>query len=439
MTVYGQIPGVRIETSTGTLSGVTIGTESILTLVGVGEIGGSGPENEAVQVSDRAELTSTFADDTDLSVAFDQATANGANPEFLYAVKASTTSVTETSDTVNEKTLSDIPVPNTQNITVTETTGSTELNLEFRYEDTLSVPSDTSTVYLNPSTGQFEEDVADTIEFEYETVDWTSAIEAASDAFGEGQFGIIQPLTYEEEAGTALTSTLDTMRNDELKMAVGIIGADPNKTVLDEHPGYDTTDITARFDDDTIFSIAGASLADRGPDQPGFGSDVLGAVGGLFAGNPNTDPVYDDTLVGVGRLAQKFSRADVTGLRDGRIIPLRDTGTVRVADNRSTYEIGTEPDWERDFFRRRVVDLVTVTVYRIARRQIGGILDSDTVDDVEDAVGVELAELVDDGLLEAGGQNVTAFRDDDRTIGLDLEISPLGVAKSADVNLEVIA
>jgi hypothetical protein len=439
MTVYGDIPGVRIETSTGTLSGVTIGTESILTLIGVGEIGGSAPENEAVQVSDRAELINKFSDDTDLSVAFDQATANGANPDFLYAVKASTQSVTETSDTVSEKTLSDIPVPNKENITVTETTGSTELNLEFRYEDTVPVPEDTSTVYLNPSTGDFEDDVADTIEFEYDTVDWTSAIEAAAEAFEEGQFGIIQPLTSEEQAGTALTNTLDTMRNDELKMAVGIIGADPNKTVLDEHPGYDTTDIEARFDDDTIFSVAGASLADRTPSQPGFGTDVLGAVGGLFAGNPNTDPVYDDTLVGVGRLAQRFSRADVTGLRDGRIIPLRDTGTVRVADNRSTYESGTEPDWERDFFRRRIVDLVTVTVYRIARRQIGGILDSDTVDDVEDAVGVELAELVDDGLLEAGGQNVTAFRDDDRTIGLDLEISPLGVAKSADVSLEVIA
>jgi len=437
MTVYGQIPGVQIETTAVGVGDVTVGTESVLTLVGVGATDASASTNEPVRLESRSTVVDQFGEGSDVLVAYDQAIANGANPSYIYGIRASTSSSLATLDTSSGE-LSEIPISDKSRIDFNP--DSADGTVQFSYEtgDDIPVPSNSSTVHLNPATGAYELDGSGSSpELDYPVVDWDSAIRAASDTLDLGQFGVIVPLTENEQAGTTLQSVLTDMREVELKMAVGMIGAEPNTTVREEHPGFDTTDISTRFTDDTIFSIAGASLATRDPTQPGFGTGALGAVAGLFAGTPNTDPVYDTTLAGITELAQQFSRADIGALRDAYFIPLADSDSIRVADNQSTYDQDADGGWERDFFHRRVVDLTMITSYRIARRELGGVLDSDVVDDVQDAVTVELAELVNDGLLQPGQQNANAYREDSTTIGLDLTIAPFGVAKGADIELSI--
>lgn len=442
MSVYGEIPGVRIETSTGGVPDVTIGRESYLILVGVGT-SGTAPVNEAVRLPDRDTVVEKFGENSDITVAFDQARANGANPDYIRGVRAERTSQVDTNSSASG-TLQETPVPDKSAITASIDSQTSDATINFVYEQgsDIAVPSSDNVVNLNPVTSEYEATGLATdgsIEFEYDYADWSTAIDTAGSSMDEAEFGVIAPLTLDEDAGLALQSTLTTMREDELKMAVGLVAAEPNKTVGDEKPGFDTTALQTRFADDTIFSVAGTALADRTPDEPGYGTNALGAAAGLFAGNPNTEPVYDNTLAGVGDLAQRFSRADVTAFRDNYIIPLRDNGTVRVAGNHSTYDQATDGGWERDFFRRRIVDLTTVTAYQVSRQQIGGILTGDVIEDVEDALSVELGELVGDDLLQPGGQSINAYRADKRTIGLDLSITPFGVAKAADVDLSIIA
>lgn len=440
MTVYGSIPGVRIETNTAGVSGVTIGRESILTFIGVGASSATAPTNEVVQLTGREQVVDEFGESSDILAAYDLARANGANTDFINAVRVSTESTVETtSDVTNE--LSNIPVDDKSRIDVSDTQGSEDPELVFDFDSPPTVPEEPETVRLNPATGEFEAEVTnpDSIEFDYEYPVWNDGIIASSDALREGQFGVTCLLGYDSEAVTTLDGELTSMREDELKMAVGMAAVEPNQDLGNELPGYDTANISSVTTSDVMFEIAGAVDSSATPDQGGFTTSALGAVAGLFAGNPNTDPVYDTTLTGLTGLAQRFSRTDVSNLRSEYVIPIRESNSIRVADNHSTYDQEKDGGWERDFFHRRIVDLATITSYRIARRQIGGVLDVDTVEDVTDALSVELSELAADGLLQPGGQSVRAYREDARTIGVELTITPFGVAKGADVSLNVTA
>lgn len=437
MTTYGDIASVRIETKTGAPSGVTVGRESYLILIGVA--GGSAENtNVPIQITDRDDAVAKFGESSDITVAYEQAIANGANTNFIKAIRAEKTSNSESGISTESGSLSSGFYPDKSTVSVTNDGSS--MTVTFSYEQTLTAPSNSGEIVMNPVTGDYEFGSVTSGEIQYETVDWSSAIQATPDALGEGEFAVVNPLTFRESAMTELDATLTLMRQDEYKMGLGVIASAPNDTLEGEQPGYDTNTLaSARVNSDVLFSIAGAVTASRGPEQEGYATDGLGAVSGLFAGNENDDPVYDTSLAGIVDLAQTFTRADVRALRDSYIIPVRDTGTIRVADNRSTYDQEAEGGWERDLFRRRIVDLSTITAYRVADQQIGGVLDPDTVDDVEDSLRTELEALADDGLLEEAGQNVNAYRIDDRTIGVELEITPFGVAKAADISLEIFA
>lgn len=437
MATYGDLPGVRIETSSVGISNITVGRESILTFIGFGSSNALAEPTEPVRLDSRSKVSEQFGEDSDILVAYDQATANGADNRFMYGIRVKTETQTDTTLDSQSGTIDTDIVPNTSTMTYTE--DGTDGEIRFEYGDTLSTPDNAGVLVLNPVTGAYETNSGSaTTNLEYEKPLWEDAVRTARDTLDEGQFGTIAPLTYEQSAISTLQTELATMREDELKMAVGVYAAEPNTTVRDQHPGYDTNDLTTRFQDDTMFSIVGASLASRSPDQSGFGTSALGAVAGLFAGTANDEPIYDNSVIGVNELAQDFTRADVAALRGENFIPLRDTDGIRIRDNQSTYNQESEGGWERDLFHRQIVDIAIVTTYRIARRQIGGVLDSDTVDDVQDAVTVELAELVADGLLQAGGQEVNAFRASSQEIGVEVDVTPLGVAKSATIELNIL-
>jgi len=442
MTVYGDIPGVRVEVTSAGVSGVTIGQESYLVLIGTGDPDVDEVEpNEPIRIESREDAEEDFGEDSDIAAAHDRALANGANPNYIFGVKAETELIPEDEVAGPSGVLEQEPLPNKSTLSFTENgVDGEELDVVFSYEEDVPVPEDEGVVHVNPITGEWEAETSvDTVDIEYETATWDDAVQSAEGAIGEAEFGIFAPLTSSQDALDALESILAEIRGIEYKMALGMIAAEPNMTVGEERAGIDTQTIEARVSNDTIWSVAGTSLEDSSPNDPGYGYGALGAVAGKFAGNANTDPVYDDTLSGISGLAQKFSNADLIDLRGEYLVPLRDTGTIRVADNHSTYDQATDGGWERDFFRRRIVDLVTVTSFRVSRQQMGGVLDGDMIEDVKDALVNQMDDLVDDGLLEEGGQSVSAYRSDDRTIGVDLEIRPFGVAKAADVELKVFA
>lgn len=437
MSTYGSIPGVRISTSTGTITGVTIGREQHLILVGVGNDEAEAETNEPLRLDDRRDADTKFGEDSDVAIAFRRALANGQHPDYIHAVRAETMTDTETG---TSGTLANAPaVPDMSRLEAEDTTSSDTYAVELTYESPPEAPTEAEVVHLNPNTGEFDADDTE-VDITYDYADWEEALWAAEDIMSEAEFGLLSPLTAADSVKTDMQVVVEQMRTD-LKFVLAHAPAEPNMTGSDNEAMLDTGTFEQSFSDSTLF-ISGPSGVDTDSamtESALNGIELHPAVSGLMAGNDTTEPIYDASLTAVESPAQTLSRSAVMDLRDEYVIPIRDNGVTRIEDNHSTYDQDTDGGWERDYFRRRIVDLTMATIYQIARRQIGSILDDDTIRDVAEVVDRQLDDLSDDRLLEAGGQDFSVYRKDDRTIGIDLTITPYGVAKSAEVDLTINA
>ncbi len=447
MATYGNSAGVQINTSSGSIAGVTIGREQYLFLIGVGNADTSIATNEPYNPNSRTDADDKFGAGSDLARAYNRALDNGANPDYVYGIQTSLSSESKTT-TTGELTNTPI-VPDKSRITATGTTDSNEFDVYFDYQSTIDSPTGSEEVIVNPNDGQVDATAEVTIETKY--ADWSSAIDSVSNELIEGEFAVINPLTNAPSVGDTLTSAMAEMRKD-IKMVVGALGADPNdiavtaseadgddSLTIDDTPEFDTSAYTNPYDDDTLFAFAPTAADDLDDQHAEYGVEALSAVAVLMAGTNTDDPIYDDEIVSVGDFAQRISRADVQNLRAAYTIPVRQAGSRRIESNVSTYDQEENGGWTRDYFRRRIVDLSIATLYQVARNQMGSVLDSETIEDVQDSLDNQVAEFVEDGLLQPGSNTVNVFRKDSKTIGIDASVTPYGVAKEADVELEVFA
>jgi hypothetical protein len=435
MTTYGSTPGVKLQTESGTITGVTIGREQYHILVGVGGVSdaGSADVNDPVRIEGQNDAETKFGAESDLANATDRALNNGSNPDFLTGVKAATSETTETVPSTG--TLADVPLLlNTDRISAETATGGSTLTPEFRFADPLPEATN-GEVYINPYTGAINADTSEDVSVTYEHADWAAAFDSIENYLEEGEFATIEPITSASAVVSDLVDAIDRMRSD-YKMAVGLIAAEYNTTDEMGEPVIDAPTFSSALNNEFIFQAGPTYLASEDKHDRFVGA--LSAVGGIFAGNPNDEPIYDD-VVQVDSLYQGITKADVGDLRGEYVIPVRDTGVVTIEDNHSTYDQMSDGGWERDYFKRRTVDLTVVNLFFVANRQIGGVLTNGVVDDVGEAVRAELDDLVDDGLLQPNGQEAQASREDSTTIGLDVSITPFGVAKAADVTLAISA
>lgn len=435
MATYGHIPGVQITTSTGDVTSVVIGRDQYLTLVGVGAPDASADPNEVYDVRDQREVEDLFGEESDLARAYELARDNGLDREYAKVMRAE---VTETSEEGDSGVLDDAPiVPDTSRITVEDATEGDEYDIVFTYGDELEAPEEENEIVINPNSGDYDAN-GSTVDITYESPDWESALDEVEFEFYEGEFGVISPLTNAQSVVDKLTDLIDRMRQD-IKMMLGAVPAEPTGLNDDAVPVLDTGEVEQGYDDDTLFMFGPTAETDSAPNGPLYGIEAMPAVAGKMAGNDNTEPIYDDRIFGLEGIDQMLTRADVSDLRAEYIIPVRETADIRIEDNHSTYDQYENEGWERDYFRRRVVDLVIATSYMVARAHIGSVLDDGTVEDVDDALDEQLYEFRQDGLLQPGGQQIEVYRTDDRTIGADITITPYGVAKQAEIDIEVVA
>jgi len=180
---------------------------------------------------------------------------------------------------------------------------------------------------------------------------------------------------------------------------------------------------------------------------PGREEDVVktiaGGVGGLFAGNPITDPVYNDELNGYQSLEQTFSKTDADNIRGEDIIPIRSGGAIRVQGNRSTAHSSSD-SVAADFFTRRITDRVILIGKQVGDNTIGLINDQGTRDDAERLIRAELRTLVSDGLIKPNTENETNIAVDvyeDTTnrneVNIDISFTPYGIVKRVDETITV--
>jgi len=443
MVTLGQSPGVRVTTQSGSVGGVTLGRSQYTIFIGIGESSGSASANEVVSITTRRGVEDAFGRDSDIAEQWRRATANGANKTYIRGIKASMTETTETVTSTSSDTLSNSPIiPDKDRITVTDTGDSTEQAIEFVYEDdptSANAPDPSSgEVYINPNNGSWVAPSSSDYEFVYEYADWDEALQTARDAVGEEEFGVIVPLTHASSVTSSVPGVLTQMR-DNIKMVLSVIAPEPTGTSESGFkPIYDTQNLTNALDDDRIFGPTPQAIEDRDiANGPDYGIELLGAYAGRMAGNELEEPVYNDVIQTDADLVQKLSRSEAQDLRGEYLIPVRQRGEIRLEDNLSTYDQNENGGWERDYFRRRIVDVVIATIRSVARRTIGAINDPEARTDVRDVIISEMRDLVNLDLLQVNGQSIDVYAKDKDTIGIDLGITPNGVTKQVDATLTV--
>lgn len=481
VTTYGSFPGVRVSVAGGGISAISIGAEEKLVLFGEadyqtddpvfdsksdGDVDGlvsgvEGSVEDPVQISARRQADNNFGDGSELADGMREALANGANINFMYGVAPERVNVIDETQSTQSGTLNNAPIfeedvsddSNISTVVVDDDGGATDIPVEFSYDGAPTTPTDDTTevdkVVINPLTGEYAADQSPTgdFQFDYKYIDWSSAFgaKAVNDVVNEDETAIYNALSDSDIVSGDLSAQVTTLRGS-YKLINGLSGAEPNDNeVINDSNGnyvrrdaryntasYDTAN--QQVDSSSYFKVAPARLDNTT-------KTVLGGVGGLFAGNPINDPIYNDALTGYQDLEESFTKADADNMRGENIIPIRSSGSIRVKDNAST---STATDWERDFWRRRIADRVILIGKLVGDSIIGRINDERTRDVAARAIRVELRSLVDDRLLKpnAEGENnwfvdVYESSTDSDEVKIDIGFTPYGIVKRVDETITI--
>jgi len=432
-TTYGSFPGVKITTAGGAITGVAVGREQKLVLIGNGDAGsGSASVNTATQISSRSQADTKFGDGTELAEQMKDALANGANIDFLYGIIFEEKSITDENHTSTSFTLDNDPIiEDKSTITVTDTTAASDLDIEFRYDSPPTNDGTSDTAYINPITAEVEvESTNSDFDVDYSYPDLASARTEAEKTIGDEETGIIAQLIESESEATNLSGSVNTLRG-EFQLAMGVQAAQPNANQTDtDTPDYDTGAYTDSIDNDAMFLHAPAR-------KEGSQRTITGALSGYMAGQslgPNGS-VYRDELT-VDDLDDRLTKSESSDLSDDQVIPIRQPalgGSITIRDNTST---STETDWIRDYWRRRIVDQVILIAKSVGDSVLGRINDERTRETVQTTIQAELKGLSDDRLI-TDNYFVEVYQVDADTVGIDMGVTPQGIAKEVDISITI--
>lgn len=450
MTTYGNFPGVQVTTAGGGITSIEVGSEEKIVIFGRGapDAQNRTASYESVEtIGARNEADTKFGEDSELADAMKSALANGANISFLYGLMPTEIGpgdgIVESTDTPTESvsgsasgTLANFPIVEEDGFyAVYDSVDAASVDVNLVYESAPSAPADANTMNINPQTGEWAADSSSDYDFFYNYLDWSAAFNAADNVVEEDETGLYVALSEAETVASTLSGKTTSLR-DNYQLVNGVAGAMPNQTT-DGQPTFDTATYTDSVDNDSQFLFAPTRF-----DASRY--TALGAVGGLFGGAAITEPVYNDTINTGGRsLTQQLNRTQAQNLRDAEVIPLREAGSIRAKGNIST---STETDWERDFWRRRIVDRVILIAKEVGDATIGRINDAQTREAAERTIRVQLQSLANDRLIKANTNDETNFFVDvyeDSTnpdeVNIDIGVTPQGIVKRVDTSITINA
>jgi len=433
-TTYGDFPGVKITTAGGAITGVAIGREQKVVLIGDGNPGATDTvdPNTLTQIDSSLDAERKFGADTELANGMQEARGNGANISFLYGVMLDEISVTDEDLGGVSGTLANAPiVEDTDEITITGDV-SGEYTVVFKYDSPPTNEGTAGEAYVNPITGavEIEDDGDATYTVDYTHYDYESALAEAATAIGDEETGLIVPLEESGAIATDLSAEVNGLRG-EYKLAMGVTAAEPNANQEGrEMPDYNTANYADSINNDAVFLHAPArkelSTETITPALAGYmAGAALGPGGSIYNDNLTTDNLDD-----------RLSKTEANELRDANVIPIRQPpqgGSITIGDNTSTSD---ETDWIRDYWRRRIVDQTILIAKTVGDSAIGQINDERTRDTVEDTIRSELKGLNDDRLI-TNEYFVEVYQVSSDEIGIDLGVTPQGIAKRIDVSITI--
>ena len=202
-------------------------------------------------------------------------------------------------------------------------------------------------------------------------------------------------------------------------------------------PIYDTMNY-----EDALDALGGFAVAPAR--QDGTTDTVLGAVGGVAAGNSLQNPIYNDSLSGVDLETGKndegrLTHADRGNLRNANVIPLRAEGSITLDGSLSTDE---QELWEVDFQTLRVIDRCALIVREIGRAIRGQLDNEGTGEIAAEEAQAQLEALADDGLLldNSGDDTNLYVREADSeqgTVALDMGVTPIQSVETFEATITI--
>lgn len=464
MATYGSFPGVRVETKSGGISSIAIGAEEKLVIFGQSDYDSSNEvegddtsfsvtTSDPEQINARREADAKFGEGSELAEGMKEALANGANIDFLYGVAVPKVDVTD--ETFNN---SAGATGTLENVEVEENTDEINLGasttVELRYDGAPETPTEDDTVFVNPLTGEYAvssgsvTNVSDSVSYSYYDYATAFGAEAVNNVVNEDETGVYVALSDSDSVSASLQGQIQTLRNN-YQLINGVCVAEPNdnklldsENTLPENGGARARYDTANYDSANQ-SVTAEHFYKFAPGRKNNQTaTIAGGVAGLFAGNPISDPVYNESLTGYQSLEQSLSKADADNLRAEDIIPVRSGGAVRVQGNRSTAytESGTVA---ADFWTRRIADRVILIGKQVGDQIIGRINDDETRARAERLINAEMRELVQDRLIRSNEDdtnwNVDVYEDSTNPdeVNIDITFTPYGIVKRVDETITV--
>jgi len=474
MAEYGSFPGVQVSTESGGVSSVEVGAEEILVLFGEANYDGnndvdgddaslSASANDPEQIGAPAVADRKFGSDSELANAMKEALANGANIEYLYGVAVSRESVQDEAGYTGETgTLNNHEiVEDRSTITVDDSGGASDIDVEFRYKPGLSSPGDSPSddvgdveeIHINPLTGEFIADQAPSgeFEFDYEYNDYASAFseKAVTNIVSENESGVWLALSDSDTVSSDMDSEVSDLRdNYQMVKAMGL--AEPNSsTVLSAGDTTDSNGGAHALYDTGTYSSANSSVAEEyffkfaPARKDGQADTVGGGLGGLFAGNPITDPIYNDEVTGYDGLQQQFSKSEADTMRSEDVIPIRSGGTIRVRGNRST-GFSNSNTVAATFWTRRITDRIILMAKEIGNETVGAINDDSTRSKAERLVGAQMRSLSNQRLIQGNtpsdknwNVDVYASENNSKRVNIDVSFKTYGIVKEVSETITV--
>jgi len=436
MTTYGN-SRVSVEVTGGGIGALNLDTVQKLVIFAAGDpSNGSAQTNDPTRVSGPGELEGTFGADTDIVEQMRRAAANGVAYSVIYGVMPAMQSVSGEAISGGSGTLGNSPIiEDPAEITITNTTTSTDQTVVFGYEEPPQTGSLASEeVAINPHTGEIEAGDSDDYEIDYKYYDWQSAFDSATGVIQEQESG---QWWIESEAGSVVSDGISTaipLRQNQWKMVRVGGAAEPNATADDGTAEVDVSAYTDNLDNDSLFAFAPVREADTE-------YTAGGAIAGVMASRSLRDTLIGETLTGVGDLVQSLNVADQEDLEGKGVIPISNAGAPSIEGNLST---STETDWTRSHFARQLADHLILAARAIGQATRGRINNDNTTRLIENRLGDEIIDLIDDGLLEPNTDDETnwfvdVYEIDSDTVGIDIGITPQGIVKRVDTSITINA
>jgi len=329
---------------------VSVGFNTNVAIVGgYDAASGSATAGNVEYVPDSTSAESLFGIDSELYEAYNLATINGAGE--VYAVAVPETSTTESVTASSSMTLSNTPIfdPTVQTeheITVTDDTDDSDVDVQISYADSLSTPD--SGAVVNPLSGDVAFASSGDYTVAYDYGDYTTAIQNAA----AKNVRFVHVLSEATSVKNTLITELEEEATD-IRFKRGIAGATP------EISSSEISNYSAAADHQRLIEVAPA----RG--NTGDGEQrTVSAVGGAYASQPLGESLTYDAINGFESLNKEYRPSQARDF----------TGVTAIADTMEIVEGVTTStdDAFSDVYKVEIVDAVAQGLYQIGRNYAGG-------------------------------------------------------------------